>query len=384
MFTQYIEFLQAIPLFQNLDNNKFSTLLPYFHVQKFEKDSLIIVDNSEKDFFYIIYEGKVEIYKEYEDYKEVLAIKEAGEFFGEMAFIDNFKRSASVKAKTDVILISLDKSGFFKILSFPEVTIAILRNITKDLRNQNNTYVKKLKNEIDSLKKSQINLLLKEKENILYDILIKYLYEMKNPITVINGLLELYQKLDLDIQEKEEIFHSLKHEIKVIEETISDLLFYSKNNYKYNYTKIYTNNLFTDIIENIKNYTKNLNIKIIADNKCKNEKLFVDEKYISKSIIHLIKYLISIAESKKNKILEINFYNNHNQFNIDLMMHGIYIPFESDEIIFNYDDVNFLSDNFNSFDLPISTKIISDHKGLIKLQNKNNQSILNISLPLLH
>jgi len=269
MFTKYIGFLQAIPLFQNVDKTQFTTLLPYFHVQKFKKDDLIIVDNAEKDFFYIIYEGQVEIFKEYEDYKETLAIKEAGEFFGEMAFIDNFKRSASVKAKTDVTLISLDRSGFYKILSFPEITIVILRNITKDLRNQNNTYIKKLKKEIDSLKQSKLNILIEEKQNILYNVIIKYLYELKNPITIINGLLELFENTKIDQEKKYEIIHNLKREIKVIEEIISDLLFYSKNNYKYNYSKIELNKFYTKLEDDIKNFIKNFNIKYSIKNSCK-------------------------------------------------------------------------------------------------------------------
>lgn len=386
MFTQYIEFLQAIPLFQNLDENQFSSILPYFHVQKFKKDSLIIVDNSEKDFFYIIYEGQVEIFKEYEDFKEVLALKETGEFFGEMAFIDNFKRSASAKAKTDVTLISLDKSGFYKILSFPEVTISILKNITKDLRNQNNVYIKKLKKEIDSLKRSQLNTLLKEKENILYDTIIKYLYEMKNPITIINGLLELYNK-NQPPHKKEEILKNIKHEIKILENIISDILFYSKDNYKYNFSEVDFNNFYLNLKDDINNYIRNLNLKTSFNtNDINIKKLYIDEKYIKKAIIHIIKYIISLSNSENVITINIDFKSIDRNLTIKISCSDFFIPLETKELIFNNKIIDTeiinLSNYFDSFDLSISSKIISDHKGTLKLTNENNRTIFHIYIPI--
>ena len=70
-----------------------------------ERDSgdVIFVEGSTADRFYIVMEGRVEVWKNYYDPKpDLLAVHGSGRFFGEMALIDELPRSATVVAKEKI------------------------------------------------------------------------------------------------------------------------------------------------------------------------------------------------------------------------------------------------------------------------------------------
>jgi len=142
MFEKYISFLRLIPLFQNLSNNEFTNVLPYIQIKEFKKNDIIIFENTESNFFYILYKGIVKVFKDYESEKLEIAEKKPGDYFGELSFIDNMKRSATCIAESDVITFSMDKIGFTKLLSFPQTSMHLLKNVVRDLRDQNNRIIK--------------------------------------------------------------------------------------------------------------------------------------------------------------------------------------------------------------------------------------------------
>jgi len=76
----------------------------------YNRDDLIFREGDEGDKLYIILDGKVRITKHIPGAgEEALAILEKGDFFGEMALIDNQPRSADAKAHingTTVLTIS--------------------------------------------------------------------------------------------------------------------------------------------------------------------------------------------------------------------------------------------------------------------------------------
>ena len=60
---------------------------------------------------------------------------EAGAFFGEMALIDDSPRSADVVAEGEVLALTIDRSGFAKLLrAEPALAQALLRTLAARLR----------------------------------------------------------------------------------------------------------------------------------------------------------------------------------------------------------------------------------------------------------
>ena len=78
---------------------------------------MIIQEGAPSDYVYEISSGEVEVLKELEGQTVTLGVMKTGDFFGEMGVLDGQLRSASVRAKTNVSNIVLDKEDFLRIIS---------------------------------------------------------------------------------------------------------------------------------------------------------------------------------------------------------------------------------------------------------------------------
>lgn len=84
---------------------------------------------------YIIQSGTVEIVKRIGDTRESLGFMEKGDFFGEMAILEDMVRTADVVAKTDVELIRVNGATFDTMLkNNTEIAIRMMRKLARRLR----------------------------------------------------------------------------------------------------------------------------------------------------------------------------------------------------------------------------------------------------------
>jgi CRP/FNR family transcriptional regulator len=99
----------------------------------------IFAEGSPGDLMYVILEGEVEILKAAAGGSaKVLSTLGKGEFFGEMALIDDSPRSASAVAKTEAKLLGMNESVLDSyILTNPEFATKMIRNLAKRLRGAN-------------------------------------------------------------------------------------------------------------------------------------------------------------------------------------------------------------------------------------------------------
>ncbi|MCP4229159.1 MAG: Crp/Fnr family transcriptional regulator [bacterium] len=98
-------------------------------------DALCIEGKVGEEMF-IIQSGEVRIHKRVRDRETTLAILKAGDFFGEMAIIDNEPRSASATAVNECKIIILSRDIFeSQIKTNPKIIMSILRKMSERLRN---------------------------------------------------------------------------------------------------------------------------------------------------------------------------------------------------------------------------------------------------------
>jgi CRP-like cAMP-binding protein len=84
---------------------------------------------------YIVNEGKVEILNQVGDEEQLLAVLEKGDFFGEMAVLEDLPRAASARALTDVRLLQINGTTFDHLLrSNPEIAVRMMRKLSRRLR----------------------------------------------------------------------------------------------------------------------------------------------------------------------------------------------------------------------------------------------------------
>ncbi|EMG50994.1 BCY1 cAMP-dependent protein kinase regulatory subunit [Candida maltosa Xu316] len=99
-------------LFKQLDANSKKTVIAALQQKSFPKDTVIIKQGDEGDFFYIIETGTVDFYVN--DAK--VNSSSEGSSFGELALMYNSPRAATAVAASDVVCWALDRLTFRRIL----------------------------------------------------------------------------------------------------------------------------------------------------------------------------------------------------------------------------------------------------------------------------
>lgn len=129
------EALSKIYLFRELTPIEMDVLISISMEKRVKKNELVFKEGDTGDAFYLIILGSVRISTIVPGVgEEALTILKEGEYFGEMALIDDAPRSASAIANEDTLLILIEKDNFRKLLAKnTEIAYKLLWVFTKTL-----------------------------------------------------------------------------------------------------------------------------------------------------------------------------------------------------------------------------------------------------------
>lgn len=109
--------LSKISLFEHLTAAELGKIQKIVRKEKYAKDTVLFSEGDPGNRCYMITTGEVRISKFIPNIgEEALAVLKAGDYFGEMALIDKFPRSAHAIANTDIEVLAIDKEDLDNIL----------------------------------------------------------------------------------------------------------------------------------------------------------------------------------------------------------------------------------------------------------------------------
>ncbi len=112
------EALGQIYLFRELTPSEMDVLLSISKEKQIKKNNFVFREGDVGDAFYLIISGSVRISTIVPGVgEEALTILKEGEYFGEMALIDDAPRSASAIAHEDTLLLGIEKDNFRRLLA---------------------------------------------------------------------------------------------------------------------------------------------------------------------------------------------------------------------------------------------------------------------------
>lgn len=128
--------LQNIPLFSGLTDQDVQSLLKLATPRRFAKSVAVIREGAEGESLFIVIEGKVKVYLNDDNGKEIiLSVLGPGDFIGELALIDDDARSASVMTMEPSEFLVLPKQAFRDHLrKNPDLAMNMLRVLATRLR----------------------------------------------------------------------------------------------------------------------------------------------------------------------------------------------------------------------------------------------------------
>lgn len=107
-----IAFLKKIHLFYGLEEGELETIAAQLEEVSVASGDVIFKQGGPSEYFYMIYKGSVRIVRQQERKEIQLAVLVANDYFGEMGLISRRKRSGTVIATSDTILLVLAGENF--------------------------------------------------------------------------------------------------------------------------------------------------------------------------------------------------------------------------------------------------------------------------------
>ena len=128
--------LRRVPFFATLPDDELAAIAELVREREYPKGSVILFAADQGDSLYLVASGEVKVVLIGEDGREVvLSVMGEGNFFGEMALLDDEPRSAHVIALQDARLLLLRREDFrSRLRASPDLAIALLRELSRRLR----------------------------------------------------------------------------------------------------------------------------------------------------------------------------------------------------------------------------------------------------------
>lgn len=133
-----ILFLKRISIFNSLNSQELRMIAEVTSEEEFASGEILFSQGQQGDCMYFVLEGRINIFSGDPPTIKVLAVFEAGDFFGEMGLYDDKPRAASAMALDSSRLLVLRKADFCELISdFPEVALGIMKELNQRIRETN-------------------------------------------------------------------------------------------------------------------------------------------------------------------------------------------------------------------------------------------------------
>lgn len=292
----YIIFLKNLELFQALSDEDLKKILDLCHEVNYVPGDVIFKEGEAADKYYIILNGQVEIWKDYDTpYADILAVKGEGTSFGEMALIDELPRSATIKVSAPTRALYQHKDDFHRIIrENSTIAMFIMKSVSNMVRLSNESFIyglrqknQKLEKAYEELKVAQLDLVRSERLSTLGKFSSMILHDLRNPISIIKGYAEMISLNSSDSQRVEQYSAKLIAEADRLNRLAGELLDYSRGNIRLNLSPVQVSFLFQRLEDNFIPLLKAKGISLKTN--CQfNEPVLMDQDRILRVLTNLM------------------------------------------------------------------------------------------------
>jgi len=209
-------FLKASKLFSGMDAEELPALERAARLQTYQAGRNIFQEGDPGDGLYVIVEGKVQItFLVGQDQRRVLSRLGPGDFFGEMAVLDNHPRSATATAETDTQVYFIRRDDLQHVLaSSPALAVSLVKEFSLRMREFNQRYTQEV------LQAERLTLVGRFARSIVHDF--------KNPLNII-GISAEMAALDRATPDMREAAKTrIRKQIERLSDMINELLEFTR------------------------------------------------------------------------------------------------------------------------------------------------------------
>ena len=177
--------------FPDLSRNNIETLSQAAVYETYPSLADICREGEEGTTLYVLAQGEVDIIVHAEDRQEILIDSIGpGTYFGEMAFLGETTRMATIRTRTPCRMLSIEEEDFMAIAQTnPSLLRTLLRQIIGHIRRNDRAVINELNVKNDALQKTYTE--LEEQEQLRTQFIATLSHELRTPLTSIKGYLSL-------------------------------------------------------------------------------------------------------------------------------------------------------------------------------------------------
>lgn len=211
--------------FPEVDTTTLADIAPLARIETYPADTVLCYEGDIGDKFYLISEGEIEILKKFTDTEErVMRTSRAGEYFGEMALLDDAPRTATVKTTQPTVMLELDRETFETALQKnPRITTMLVKTIINRMRANDARALSELAQQKQELEVAYSELQWQEERR--NEFLNTLAHELRTPLTTTSGYMQLLRAGLLSGEQFDMAIDKIDSSFKKVISLINDLLF---------------------------------------------------------------------------------------------------------------------------------------------------------------
>jgi signal transduction histidine kinase len=211
--------------FPGITPDEIEELIANSQVHSYLPGAILCRENAVEDRFYMILDGEAEVTKDINNHESrLLQTLSAGDFFGEMALIHNAPRAATVTAKTELTTLELDKFAFDRVIrKSSSIALAMVSEISNRLRQNDQLAVDDIRIRASELADAYQK--LAEQDLARREFLSSIAHELRNPLMVASGNLQILQKGILKGEQLAAGIDTVARNVQQIVTLVNDILF---------------------------------------------------------------------------------------------------------------------------------------------------------------
>ncbi|MCB1327588.1 MAG: cyclic nucleotide-binding domain-containing protein [Spirochaetales bacterium] len=129
---EMIDLLRNCAVFHDIGDRGLQVIRGRCHLRQYKENEHVFRAGEPGVGMYIILEGSVEIYRNEGSFRRQFAVMEAGDFFGEIALLEDLPRTASAKARSYCRVMGFFRPDLLSLLSRkPRLASVILMNMAR-------------------------------------------------------------------------------------------------------------------------------------------------------------------------------------------------------------------------------------------------------------
>jgi signal transduction histidine kinase len=354
--------------FPGIKPNEIEDLIANSNVRSYEPGTILCREKEVEDRFYMILEGEAEVTKSVNN-SQVRTLKtlQPGDFFGEMALIHNAPRAATVTVKTPMITLELDKAAFNRALhNSSSIAMAMVTEISDRLRQNDQMAVDDLRMRASEL--AQAYQKLAEQEVARREFLTNIAHELRTPLMVATGYLQMLQKGILSGDPLTAGIETVYRNVQQINALVNDILFLQEMDLVLpDFQAVDLNEVARLVVDRYSEKAKERNVKLRLQLSPGLPPVSGDAKSLERALMALVDNAIKF--SPQGGDVEVRLSSNENKVVVAVEDHGIGISKENQSRVFDrFYHLERSGDNLFGgigLGLAITRQVIEQHQGTL-------------------